>query len=206
MENKRIEGFGTLSGGEYNNVRIEGIGQCKNDLKVQNLRIEGTFNCSGKLDAVHLHCEGIAEFEESITAKKIITEGFLQVKKGTAIEADEIFCDGFIKIDGQISADVITADGCINAREIVGDAIVIHSHVARKISRLLFFNFSKITSKADLIEATTIVLDGVKAKKVSGNNIVIGPGCQIEYLDCSGQLHIDKNAVVLNVSGEYQLI
>jgi cytoskeletal protein CcmA (bactofilin family) len=195
-----MEGIGKISGGEFDTITISGVGTCTNNIKADNLRIEGVFNCSGAVDAGVLYCKGVADFKADIRAKKINVEGVLNNKNGVKMEAEEIICNGVIKTGGEISADVVRADGCIDASEIVGDQVKINTHY----NTHRFFNiFKKNYSEIKLIEATTIDLSCVNANTVNGRDITIGPDCNIDNIDCSGTLYIDKTSFVKNISGNY---
>lgn len=200
MQNFKMEGIGTISGGEYDIVKIEGVGSCKGNIKANEISIEGVFDCNGDVETGLLYCEGVADFKSNIRAKKLVIEGVLSERSGGKIEAEEIVCDGAISTKGEVSADIINAEGCIEANEIVGDRIRINSRFTRgKILTLI----NRIQSKVKLIEATTIELRGVTAEVVNGNDITIGPKCNINTIDCSGVLFIDKTAKVNKITGNY---
>ena len=74
----------------------------------------------------------------------------------------------------------------------------IHS-TPRAVARL----FTRQGCKAELIEATELYLEGVKAEEVNGQHITVGRGCVIERLDCNGTLHIEGNAVIHQITGSY---
>lgn len=202
MQNMKIEGIGSIGGGEFDTISIEGVANCSNNIKAENIKIEGVFNCSGEVEARYLDCEGVANFKSNIRAKKITVEGLLSESSGTKIEAEEIICEGMIKTGGEISSDILKADGCVEAKEIVGDQIKIYSrfHAAKLISM-----FNKNKSNVELIEATTIDITGMMANTVNGKDIKIGPNCIIENIDCSGILSIDKSSIVRNITGNYTM-
>lgn len=200
MQDFRIEGIGNISGGEFNSVHVEGVGNCSGNIKANEIHVEGVFNCSGEIDANYLYCEGVSNFKENIRAKKISVEGVLNEKRGAKIEAEQIICEGVIKTGGEISTDILNAEGCIDADEIVGDQIKILSHWHR--NRLISL-LNRIRSKVRFIEATTIELSGVKAETVSGKDIKIGSNCQIENIDCSGTLSISPDSYVGRITGEH---
>ncbi len=218
METFKLNGTGTMTGGEFESVNINGVVkctgaiktgkmdadgsfQCDGDIIAQTICIDGIFKCKGSLTADFLDCDGMAEFESFIKAKKIDADGMINVKNGTRIEAEEIYCNGGISVEGgEISADILDSDGYICAREIVGDKIRIKSRAGKFWSFILRMNSS---SKVDLIEATTIDLKGVTAKTVNGKDIRIGSRCVIENLDCSGTLQIDSDARVNHITGDY---
>lgn len=202
MQNIKIEGVGTISGGDYEMVRVDGVGKCEGNLQAQSIDINGTFKCLGAVKTDLFDCDGATELRANLFAKKIIVDGSLVVKNGTKIEAEKIDCDGSIKVvDGQISADIIKSDGYIYAREIVGDQIRIHSRISRFVK---WFNGS--FSNVELIEATNIELRGVYAKEVNGEQIIIGPRCEIDRVDCSGTLTIDPTATVKEITGNYKML
>ena len=216
MQDMKITGMGDLPGGEYGTVTVTGIGKCIGSIHAQSvsvagvfksldavridrLSISGTFKCTGRLDAGEMTVGGIAELLGDAGAERLTVGGMFHAK-GARLESSDIKCTGIINAKGQVSTDRLHVTGVINAAEIVGDEIVIHSyhpHLSRFVST---------PSKAGFIEATTIDLSGVTAKAVNGTNVTIGPGCSIEALDCNGTLHIDPEAVVKNVTGDYPLV
>lgn len=200
MQDYTLEGIGNISGGEFNSVHIEGVGNCSGKIKANDIHVEGVFNCSGEIDATYLYCEGVSNFKENIRAKKISVEGVLNEKRGTKIEAEQIICEGVIKSGGEISSDILDAEGCIDADEIVGDQIKILSHWHR--NRLLDL-INRFHSKVRFMEATTIELSGVRAETVNGKDIKIGPKCQIDNIDCSGTLSVSPDSFVGRITGEY---
>lgn len=198
MQDFSLDGVGKINGGEFGKIKVDGVGSCTGDLKAEALSIDGTFKCSGAVETGLLRCDGVAEFTSNIRAKQIDVNGVLNVKGGLKIEAEHVDCDGVINVNGEISADDIRADGCIKAKEIVGDKIYINTHMSR------FFRFIPWeNSRVDLIEATSIELRGVRARAVNGKDIVIGPHCRIDTIDCSGTLFIDSTSLVGTVTGNY---
>jgi hypothetical protein len=202
MQGFNMEGFGRISGGVYDTINLEGVSSCSDNIKAESIHIKGVFTCSGEVQAGYMYCGGVSNFKSNIRAKKLVVEGVLNEKDGTKIEAEEIICDGVIKTGGEISADILKADGCVVAKEIVGDQIKIYTHYpVNKIKN--FFNSSK--SDVKIIEATTIDLSGVTADFVNGKDITIGPNCKIGSIDCSGTLSIDQTSVVNNITGNYTM-
>lgn len=198
MENFSIDGTAKMTGGEYATVDIDGVVDCTGDLKAETIKIDGVFKCRGRIDAGVFECDGTAKFDSAIIAKKVDVDGFAKMER---LEADEIHCNGAIQAAKEISADLVSVDGCISAREIVGDAVKINSCKGKFLS-----SFPGKRSKIDLIEATTIELRGVAAQTVNGKDIKIGPRCRIQNIDCSGTLSIDEKAEVHTVTGNYTMV
>ncbi|TLG77466.1 hypothetical protein [Culicoidibacter larvae] len=199
MNNLNFEGIGSAQGGEYDRVSIEGLCTCKGDIKARSISIEGIFHGKGMIEAGDFDCTGVAEMSGDIRARKMNVSGVVSVK-GTKVEAEDIECDGTINIDGEISADRIYANGFVNASEIVGDEVTINSEFGG-FSRIIIRKFSKI----ELIEATKVNVSNVKAKKVSGADLIIGPKCKIDVVDCSGTLRVDPSAEIGEIIGEYEM-
>ena len=199
MTDYRMEGICKISGGEFGSMTVDGVGTCTGNLKAENICINGVFKCHGTLEAGSINSDGTADFDSNIRAGKMNVDGVLSAKGDAKIEAEEIACNGVIRAK-EISADIIKADGVINAKEITGDRISINS-CGNLITKFFLKKFSHI----DLIEATQIELNGVVAKSVNGKDIMIGPNCEIENLDCSGTLYIDKKSNVKNISGDYTM-
>lgn len=195
MQNFSIDGVGTMSGGKYAEVDIDGVVTCTGDIEAKSIKVDGVFKCHGKVTSDSFDCDGTAEFDFDITAKKIKVDGLAKMER---LEADEIHCNGMIDAQYEVSADLVDADGFINAKEIVGDHIRINSHRGKLMAIL-----PGKRSKIDLIEATTIELRGVTAQTVNGKDIKIGPYCRIKNVDCSGTLFIDKKADIQSITGSY---
>lgn len=216
MEDIKISGMGDMSGGTYRSVTVSGMGKCTGAMNAERVAVSGTFKsegpmecgeltvngtlkCVGPLSAESFRCGGMGDILGDTVANSLTVGGTLHVK-AERLEGEEITCTGILQVDGQISADSLRATGIVKAREIVGDAVSIGS---RRFSVLRMFLPASNLSTADLIEATTVELEGVSARVVNGRDVTIGPGCSIDHLDCSGSLHIDPSARVGEVTGDY---
>ncbi|WP_066645590.1 polymer-forming cytoskeletal protein [Christensenella timonensis] len=197
MNGFTINGVGTIDGGQFSTLKIDGTGRCTGDLEAESIEVDGTFKCEGNVKTGLFDCDGSAKLHGNLEAKKIDVDGLLSVKSGK-IEAEEIDCDGLIDVGGEVSADIIQADGYIRAKEIVGDRVSIKSHMGRLVKVL------NKKSEIGMIEATTVDLEGVWANTVNGRDITIGPRCEIKTVDCNGTLYIDEKATVGEITGNFQ--
>jgi hypothetical protein len=205
MKKTKFDGILNISGGSYEELSIDGVCNCSGDLQAELLDVDGILNCEGALEVTRLDCDGVSNVSGGIRAERIEVDGIINIggkgkQKMAKVEANEIYCNGVIscKGGGEISADILEADGFINATEIVGDRVVIRSKRSI-LMRWLTRHFSRV----DTIEATTVELHEVTAQTVNGRDIHLGPGCVITALDCSGTLHIDASATVTSISGDY---
>jgi len=200
----RIDGFVSFPGGKFDDLQVDGVCTSEGDLEANTIKIDGVFKAKGNVKANSIDCDGVVTIEGNLRAGRVDVDGTVSIK-GDKVEADYIMCDGVLSAENQVSADLIEANGFINAKEIVGDKIVIKSFKRSRIAHFIWKAKEAFTnadySRIDLIEATTIELRGVKAKTVSGHDVIIGPACIIDRVDCSGILKIDATATVGEVMG-----
>ncbi|MDR0570012.1 MAG: hypothetical protein LBG71_02160 [Clostridiales Family XIII bacterium] len=205
----KAEGVSTVRGGTYDEFDVNGVCTVLGPLEAGLVSVNGVCTCESDVTARHLDCKGVLTIHGNARAGEMDVEGVVSVG-GAKLEADHIRCEGLLTVKGEISADVIEADGKISAREIVGDRIVIKSFWRRGLAKLLFgigrrfkmFEFSEV----ELIEATTVELQYVKAVSVSGRDVTVGRECEIERVDCCGKLKIDPTAKVGEISGDYVVV
>ena len=194
-----VDGIATMYGGVFDELFIEGVCNCKKDIKAKKIGIEGVFNCDGDIEADQLYCEGTGKISGDVRIKEGVIEGVISLNG--RLEADEIKCEGVIQSKGEISADLVYARGAVYAREIVGEKVVIHSRVKLWIRKYILKR-----EVIGLIEASTIELHHVNARVVNGHTIHIGRRCSIERIDCSGTLYIDPTAEVDEIVGNYERV
>lgn len=202
MGDMKMEGFGRITGGTYDNVKIGGLCSLKDNLSAKKVVIEGVFNSNGKIEAEEIFCEGVANMKESLRAEKINISGVINVSNGK-IEAKDLYCEGVLKTKDEISADQIVVDGCIQANEIFGDEVrICKVPGTRQMVKKIFGSESSMDlSKVELIEATNIKLNGIQVKNVNGENVTIGEFCDIGVIDCTGTLIIHPEAKVGKITG-----
>ena len=91
MQDFSFGGKGTMNGGEYSTIIIDGIAECTGTLRAEHLHIDGIFKCAGAVAADVVECDGAAEFSAGVCAKKFFVDGVAKLER---LEADEINCDG----------------------------------------------------------------------------------------------------------------
>ena len=195
----KIDGVCNIAGGFYKELHINGVCNIEGDVETESFHIDGVCNCSGSITAEEFDCDGVLTISGNLRAGKADIDGVVTVN-GDKVGADRITCDGVLSVDGEISSDVIVAKGKLVAREVVGDEITIKSYwktsgLAGALVKLVS-NVSFGYSSVDLIEGTTVDLRGVRAKSVSGQNVMIGKNCEIDRVEASGTLEIHPDARV----------
>ncbi len=202
--NGRVDGIGTIAGGVYGDLQIDGVCEVNGDLEVESLKIDGVCTCNGNVMAKTFHCNGVLTIKGNLRAGALSVDGVVDVN-GSKMEADRIDCDGFLRVHGEVSADVIEADGLISAEEIVGDRILIKSYRKRGLIFLLSKIGEKIAknySAIRMIEGSFVDIQGVRADVVSGHTVLIGKNCEIGRVDADGELQIHPTAQVGEIVGQ----
>lgn len=183
---------------------VDGSLKVGGHLNAGDTSVDGRLKCEGSMAVADFDCDGMATVLSGLCAQDVKVDGMLNVTG--SIEAASVESHGKISATNQISADTIHLEGIVNADEIVGDFIEIHfknlAGIAAGLINSIFGSKLRDDSCcANLIEATTVVLDGVHATTVSGQTVTIGKNCTVERVECTGELTIDPTSVVRFVNG-----
>lgn len=206
MKDFSIKGLGSISGGEFIRLTVEGMGTNHGDITAEYLSIEGVFKSTGNVNAREIQCEGVADFFGNLHCKKMIMEGVLNLKSYSKLEAEDIVGEGCINTKADINATRMKLRGCVNAKSIYGDQIEIESKeegysTFKKFLHKINLSENSKASTTELIKANNIVITGVYAKEVNGHDIIIGPYCEVEKIECTGTLKVHDTAKVGTIVG-----
>ena len=156
----KVDGVGTIQGGVYGELDINGVCTVEGDLKAESISINGVCTCNGNVETKKFDCDGVLTINGNLRAGTADIDGVVTVN-GNKIEADRIDCDGVLSVEGEISADVIDADGKLNAKEIVGDRIRIKSYWSRTGASAILSRASRCGSATSSISApASAILEG----------------------------------------------
>ncbi len=233
MQDMKVNGAQTISGGEYGNIRINGAGECTGSLTAQMLDVNGSFKVQGALQSSTLKVDGMMRVAGNVTAEQVDVDGSLKcegmmqtgkldcdgmVKVGGDCKAQTMDVDGMLKIrGGKLEADIIHCDGMIDiehgqvsADTVEADGAIKAREIVGDRIRILsrggkLLRFFMRVSEVELIEATSVHLRGVHAKHVNGMEVHIGEKCEIDRVDCSGTLYVHPSAKVGEMTGEYTM-
>lgn len=216
-----ISGLGQILGDvEANRIEISGMGTIKGNTKVQRLLVSGNGTVEGLLEGSELNTsgnfkvngpvkfqeisiQGRARFNDLVKADTVSITGYLSI--GQNLEAESFTCNGSFSIDGLLNSNKIDVEinGFCYAREIGGDEIFVKCtpltpwHFLHKIITPFLGpkrELDKLTS--EVLEGTIVNISNTNAKIVRGNDVRIGPGCNIGVVEYTGKLEVDERAVV----------
>ena len=200
MAVQKIGGVSNFCGGKYDELIIGGVVTGNGDIEATSIVLDGVVTITGKIVSKEfVRVGGVVTINGNIRAKEA-TIGGVCTANGS-IEADYVSCKGVFSCSSQISADLVEGGGVLSAEEIVGEKVILHCE-AKKRHLFGFGRRDKQLSEIKLIEATEIDVDGIKCRNLNGQNIVIGPECIIENVECSGSLTIAPEAQVKRVNGQ----
>ena len=198
MAVNKIGGVSTIGGGKYDELVVDGVITANGDLEAESISVDGVVTVNGKLESrSFIRINGVVTVNGGLRAELVDVDGVITIKKD--VEADHVKINGVVSAKAQISADLVEGRGMISAEEIVGEKVILHCEEKK---RRLFFSRKGQKPWVRIIEATEIDVDGIQCQNLNGHNIVIGPQCIVENVDCSGKLSIAPEAQVKNINGQ----
>ena len=222
LNSLKIVGDGHISAGEYDNIKIigeaQGIGRftcntftitgtcnIKEEASFKKMKIVGEFLSEDVLIGENLKIVGDLTVEKDLKVSKIKVIGSSKVANNLSFNeinvVGELYvtknCEGTILessgkllIDGLLSADIIK----INPRNISIINEIGGCEITIKHKGINPFNKGKVRS--NIIEGDKIILQNTDCKIVRGHNITILSGRNIDKVEYTGTLTIDKKSKV----------
>ncbi|WP_010677499.1 polymer-forming cytoskeletal protein [Bacillus timonensis] len=175
----KINGSGNIEGSiEFDRFTIEGTGGIDGDAKVNKMKISGKGKIGGSLKGEEIRIKGRATIENDCEAEEFKGEG------------------GFV-IGGLLNADVIDISiaGECRAEEIGGHTIKVKKGIFSFLNHI-FKSVYPVSLKTEIIEADDIDIEFTNAKMVRGNNVNIGPNCEIDVVEYKETFSQDPSATI----------
>ncbi len=216
ISNLKINGHGSSAGGKYDSVTINGNGSINGDLECVYLRVNGQGNVKGNVKADSFKINGNSSIKGDLTAEKVKINGMTHIDGNLSVEEVETY--GNINIGGDCNAEVFRVDGMFavegllnagelklnlhgpsRAREIGGEKITVKRtgrFGLRGLKNLILPHAHDKGLSADVIEGDDVYLENTWAKVVRGNNVELGPACEIELVEYNESFKQDEKAVV----------
>jgi cytoskeletal protein CcmA (bactofilin family) len=198
----KIHGLCTIDGAvKAEKGRVHGRAAFTGNLESGEFKIMGKLEVDGSAKVKIVHIHGMAEIEGNVLSEKIVIFGALKTKGDC--NAEDFVSQGAFTIDGLLNAANIDVNyfGKCKVKEIGGEKISIQRGRKYKFIRLrkiveAVLNFQYEGFTAESIEGDDIYLEYTKAKVVRGNNIVIGPGCEIDLVEYKNNYKEAKGAFI----------
>lgn len=211
----RISGAGDVEGDiECNLFKSSGASDVKGNLKSKIVEVSGASDIKGNVIAEQIYVSGASDIYGNVETKKIKITGASDIKGSLHAEEVEISgainirddCEadffkatGGFKIGGLLNADNIEINigGKCNVKEMGGEKISIKLSnstglgILRAIKEVFNVHEYLVT---ELIEGDEIYIESTVAKVVRGNNVTIGPDCDIDLVEYKGEIKLQNGA------------
>ncbi len=198
----KINGLCSIEGAvKAENGKINGRASFTGDLESREFKIMGKLELDGNARVKFVKIHGMADIQGNVLSEKIAILGALKTKGDC--NAEEFVSQGAFSIDGLLNAANIDINywGKCKVKEIGGEKISIQRGKKYKFIRLrkvfeAVLNVQYEEFSAESIEGDDIYLEYTKAKVVRGNNIEIGPGCEIDLVEYKNNYKEAKGAFI----------
>lgn len=200
-------------------VSVMGLGKF-DDVFARELRVSGSVKVSGNVDVLEMEVSGAASVEGNVKVSgELDVSGYLLTGgsivsnsvdlagrlKAEEMESKKIDSSGWLTVKKRIKAESVDIDGIIDCEIVDCNSIDINLGSNRgKIGVLRcdrvnitrqWRRFHSASIEIDEITCRTADLEGVKAKKIVGEDIILGDGCEVDYVEAA-TLKVSENAVV----------
>lgn len=175
-------------------LSIHGKYDLNGDVTSSFMKLNGACDISGNAQIEISKNKGRLEISKNFSGNQLFNKGHLSVNGSVTFE--KFISDGRFQIDGLLNAEEINISPTFSTstvQEIGGEKITIK--IQQGIARMLPF-IGKGRVETNLIEGDEIYLENTHAKVVRGQNIEIGPGCEIGTVECSGKFILSPNSTV----------
>jgi len=210
----KIVGEGIIEGDmTCSHLRCVGTLEMEGDLQGGHIGIVGTFSLTGDLQTDRMKNSGTVSIRGDADIGTLTGSGTIEVKG--RMQGTHIGVQGHIAADGDCEVDVFKLKGMfdigglLNAgevdirlfqastvKEIGGEKIRIRKASLLNPLSLFFRPSAHAAVTASVIEGDDIYLEHTRAKVVRGNQVVIGPGCEIDLVEYKVLLEKKKGANV----------
>lgn len=212
----KIHGTGSSSGGKYKTISIMGEGKIEGDVDCIDIKVYGEGKIKGQLKAEEtIDIKGHAAIKGNLEGETLKLQGDIQFC-GASVEKAEIMgninaendfnaedfkLEGGFKIGGLLNADKIEINlywPC-KALEIGGSEIKVKKETRLNflgLKNLFMPNGSSKELTVNVVEGDDVCLEYTQAKIVRGNNVELGPGCDIEFVEYKNDFKKDDESKV----------
>ncbi|WP_105617030.1 hypothetical protein [Vallitalea okinawensis] len=179
-------------------AEVAGVANFEKDFIASECNISGKAKIHGRSQVGDIHIAGMCTCLDGLEGKKINVAGTLKVNGDTACDA--FYGEGTVNIDGLLSGDDISINfhQRISIKEIGGKNITIKRNERELFSLLQYLN-GKPQLCTELIEGDQINIEHTDAGTIRGEDITIGEGCEVNFVEYKSKLNVHPNAKVKKV-------
>lgn len=195
------------------------------EVNKEQLHVSGTSLFHKNICVNSMKNIGHCRVEGNIESAKIINKGSIatevcqvgSIKNLGSMQSDEmmaktIYTSGNFHCKGDVEAELFQAKGTVHiegylkcktiSMEIGPISFVQHmigkENINIRASKLNIISLAKKELKVQQIEGKSIYLERVNAKYVKGENVIVGPNCNIEKIYYQNKISIDQDSKVIS--------
>jgi cytoskeletal protein CcmA (bactofilin family) len=158
--------------------------------------VSGSSHILGSVNAKTLKISGSTSIKDILHTEDMKISGTISV--GKDCEAENFYVKGNFNIGGLLNAGNIDVEmyGKCRAKDIGGENINIKLGTGHFFIRMinLFSNYARL--ETGVIEGDDIYVENTIAKIVRGNNVIIGPNCDIEIVEYRSKADVGGNSKI----------
>lgn len=211
-----VNGVSGASGGQYNNVKIDGVGRVSGSIIARHFNGNGHMRLNADLTATEMDCNGVMNVKGNLQFGNMKADGMLTI--GGGVSGESCVLSGMMNIKGDCELERFTGVGGFNvggllsagqlefclqgqgkASEIGVESIVIRQENKGAWSKLWSGIIPKLKPELQvgIIEGDFIDLEFTTADIVRGNVVKIGQGCSIGRVEYRSKLTVYPGAKVM---------
>lgn len=178
-------------------VGISGSTKIEGNLETEQITVSGSSHILGNVIAKKVKISGSSEIGGNLHAEDIQISGSTSINGDC--EAENFYAKGSFNIGGLLNAGNIEIEmyGRCRVKEIGGESIKVKLGTAHLFSRMINFFSNAERLVTGVIEGDDIYLENTDAKMVRGNNVTIGPNCNIETVEYRNKVNINENSEIV---------
>ena len=207
MINMRIAGRGTVPAGEYDKVSLSGSGRLFGEVHCNNFSAAGRSSGESITCAERFKASGSSSFSGTVKAQNVRAAGSFSCG-GDLVAEEELSVSGSLRVGGDLQAASVRIAGglvcdgalCAKETELQADTEMRLERIAGgniRVRRKLISIFRKRRVRVTTaIEGDVLDLEYAIAPRVTGRNIIIGKGCEIDLVQYRDEIQISPKATV----------
>ncbi|WP_281176952.1 polymer-forming cytoskeletal protein [Alicyclobacillus sendaiensis] len=223
-EDLEVSGRATLGGGAYRKVEVNGTAKMQGDVSCERCEVNGSAHVGGRMDVTEkFEVNGRVTVNGSIRAGAFEVNGLCDVagdcevgseaeiagmaKIGRGLKAARVHVGGRARVGGPIEADRICVTGSVECRalmnadeiefELMGKSRVREIGCTTITTRVGKGGwFSKPRLEVEVMEGDRIEVEAVLARRIRGDVVVLGDGCEVDRVEYRTAFERRGSAVV----------
>lgn len=161
MNNLNIYASASISGGNYNKIRIFGAAGVTGDLTANELIVFGSASLNGKCDINNMSIHGACKFHDSVKTNQLDIKGSCKFLNEVKVDVMKVF--GAVKFEEKVyRSKLIEIYGSVKTQTLEADKILIEGSI--KCEDQLNADLIEISSRASCV-----------IKEMVGSEIIVKP-------------------------------